>query len=223
MAAFNSMTYRLCKLPLTLSNFIKEANTIKKLAKINGYKESIIDKLIGKHSRRLKFRTITTLINENDDNDTKIRRFSFCGKTSYKLTSIFKKHNIKTVFGNDGKLRNLLGNTKDKLDLNEKSGIYEINCKNCDEKYIGQTKRSIQTRFKEHLKSFENKNGSSSSVAKHMINAKHSFDETNLKLIKYVQNSQHLDVYESIEIRRQKPAMNSDTGPLTSSLLKLCN
>ncbi|KAJ8947429.1 hypothetical protein NQ318_009635 [Aromia moschata] len=28
----------------------------------------------------------------------------------------------------------LLGNPKDKIDNNEKSGIYEISCKNCDQK-----------------------------------------------------------------------------------------
>ncbi|KAJ8958672.1 hypothetical protein NQ318_016397 [Aromia moschata] len=47
--------------------------------------------------------------------------------------------------------KRFLGNPKDKLDNNEKSGIYEISCKDCDQKYIGQTKRSILTRFKEHM------------------------------------------------------------------------
>jgi hypothetical protein len=48
-------------------------------------------------------------------------------------------------------LQSLLGNPKDKVNRNEKSGIYEINYKDYNQKYIGQTKRPIITRFKEHM------------------------------------------------------------------------
>ncbi|KAJ8942180.1 hypothetical protein NQ318_002853, partial [Aromia moschata] len=55
------------------------------------------------------------------------------------------------VYNSKNKLQTLLCNPKDNIDNNEKSGIYEINCKDSDQKYIGQTKRSILTRFKEHM------------------------------------------------------------------------
>ncbi|KAJ8946045.1 hypothetical protein NQ318_005523, partial [Aromia moschata] len=37
------------------------------------------------------------------------------------------------VCNSKNKLQTLLGNPKDKIDNNEKSGLYEISCKNCDQ------------------------------------------------------------------------------------------
>ena len=34
----------------------------------------------------------------------------------------------------------------------KKSGIYEINCKLCDKVHVGQTKRNLETRKKEHFR-----------------------------------------------------------------------
>jgi hypothetical protein len=48
------------------------------------------------------------------------------------LQRIFYKHKIKLVFSNKGKLSNGLGNPKDKIDILEKSGIYQIKCQGCD-------------------------------------------------------------------------------------------
>jgi hypothetical protein len=217
------MTYGVCNLPLSLANYITEVNTIKHLANINGYKEYIIDRMINKHNRRLNLRSLTTLQYTKESDDLEYRKFSFSGDLSYKLSSIFKKHHIKTVFTNDQKLKNLLGNTKDKIENIEKAGIYKIECKECNDTYIGQTKRSIQIRFKEHLKTFQRNDSTTSSVAKHMISKKHTFDETNLKLVKHVRDPQQLDAFESIEILRQKPAMNTDNGPTVSSLFSLRN
>lgn len=48
-----------------------------------------------------------------------------------------------------------MGNPKDKVDPLEKTEINEIDCKCCDQTYIGQTRRSVITRFTEqvaHLK-----------------------------------------------------------------------
>ena len=49
------------------------------------------------------------------------------------------------------KLKSLLGSTKDPVNSLGKSRIYEIKCQQCDMTYIGQTKRTLETRFKEHV------------------------------------------------------------------------
>ncbi|KAJ8941785.1 hypothetical protein NQ318_006821 [Aromia moschata] len=67
----------------------------------------------------------------------------------------------------------LLGNPKDKINNNEKSGIYEISCKDCDQKYIGQTKRSILTRFKEHMAHLKYGRTEKSCVAQHAFYNNH--------------------------------------------------
>jgi predicted small metal-binding protein len=70
------------------------------------------------------------------------------------------------------KLKNKLMSTKDKKDPKEKCGIYEIKCgtQSCGYKYISQTKRSIKTRYKEHI---TNNHHEMSSVANHMNNKLH--------------------------------------------------
>jgi hypothetical protein len=105
---------------------------------------------------------------------------------------------------------------------NHKSGIYEIQCgtRNCSYKYIGQTGRSILTRFKEHSSHSNNNHIQLSSVAKHMkleINGghricEHKFDLTNLKLLKCVNNHHKLDAYESIYLfkNRKRQLMNDE-------------
>ncbi|KAJ8942119.1 hypothetical protein NQ318_000714 [Aromia moschata] len=117
----------------------------------------------------------------------------------------------------------LLGNPKDKIDNNEKSGIYEI-CKGCDPEYIGQTKRSICTRFKEHMAHLKYGRTEKSCVAQHAFDNNHRIDTNNLKLIRNVRNSRQLDAFESLEIIKCNNSMNKDNGPIpTSPLFALIN
>ncbi|KAJ8946229.1 hypothetical protein NQ318_013040 [Aromia moschata] len=118
----------------------------------------------------------------------------------------------------------LLGNPKDKINNNEKSGIYEISCKDCDQTYIGQTKRSILTRFKEHMAHLKYGRTEKSCVAQHAFDNNHMIDINNLKLIRNVTNSRQLDAFESLEIIKCNNSMNKDNGPIpTSPLFALIN
>ncbi|KAJ8940907.1 hypothetical protein NQ318_017498 [Aromia moschata] len=89
----------------------------------------------------------------------------------------------------------LLDNPKDKIDNNEKSGIYEISCKDCDQKCIGQTQRSILTRFKEHTAHLKYGRTEKSCVAQHDFDNNHRIDKNNLKLIRNVTNSRQLGCF----------------------------
>jgi hypothetical protein len=103
------------------------------------------------------------------------------------------------------KLKKKLGS--DTRPTNEKFGTYEFQCgtRNCGYTHIGQTRRSIKTRFKEHLSHINNDHIDLSSVAHHMkIKLRgggrlcvHKFDVTNMKLLKNVTDSLKLDAYES--------------------------
>jgi hypothetical protein len=114
------------------------------------------------------------------------------------------------------KLKNKLMSTKyKKKDPIEKSGIYEIKCgtQNCGDKYIGQTRRSIKTRYKEHQSHTTNNHHELSSVANHMNNklhggqrrCPHDFESSNLKLLKNVPQQQKLVAgYESIFLHKAR-------------------
>ncbi|KAJ8943152.1 hypothetical protein NQ318_022893, partial [Aromia moschata] len=113
---------------------------------------------------------------------------------------------------------------KDKINNNEKSGIYEISCKDCNQKYIGQTKRSILTRFKEHMAHLKYGRTEKSCVAQHAFDNKHRIDINNLKLIRNVTNSRQLDAFKSLEIIKCNNSTNKYNGPIpTSPLFSLIN
>ena len=102
----------------------------------------------------------------------------------------------------------------------EKSGIYKINCDTCNSAYIGQTRRMLKTRFKEHFSHYKNNIPEKSSVAQHLIQSGHEITLDNMKLIKNTSNNL-LDAYESIFILKNKgqKLLNSDSGPITHSPL----
>jgi hypothetical protein len=64
------------------------------------------------------------------------------------LQRIFRNHQNDLMYSNKGKLKDSLGNPKDKTNLLQKSGIYQVECDGCDS--VGQAKRSLKTRFGEH-------------------------------------------------------------------------
>jgi hypothetical protein len=153
------------------------------------------------------------------------------------MKKIFKEHKIDLVTtSSDYKLKNQLHSTKDIKPTNEKSGVYEIKCgtRNCHYKYIGQTRRSIKARFKEHKSHTNNNHIQLSSIANHMkmkLNGgrrlcEHNFDLQNLKILKVVTNQKKLDAYESILLykNRKKKLMNNEQqihGNIISPLFKL--
>ena len=66
---------------------------------------------------------------------------------------------------------------KDKDNINVKSSIvYEIPCKDCDRVYIGQTKRYMKIRIREHKNNIKNAVNNHTSLTKHRMNESHSFD-----------------------------------------------
>lgn len=135
------------------------------------------------------------------------------------LAKIFKQAGMKLVFQSGNTLRHLLGNPKDKIHDLEKSGIYEVSCTDCDKKYVGQTRRSLQVRFKEHMAHLKYGRTEKSSIAEHAFDHDHTISIDNLKLLKNVSQNRFLDAFESIEIVKCKNRLNKDRGPIPYSPL----
>jgi hypothetical protein len=134
---------------------------------------------------------------------------------------------------NNYKIENKLGSVKDQVNDNNKSGIYQISCgtRGCNLKYIGQSRRAIQTRFVDHLRSFKNNHPENSAVANHMYftdddqprRYKHKFDISNLELIHHVPDQRKLDFLETYYICKNTAdnLMNKDRGPSESPFFEI--
>lgn len=232
-AAFHSMAHRLCKLPLSIKNFQSELEYMKNLAEINGFNKSLIEKIVKKHSKQIKMNNLSTLHAQNKTLQSKnVQRvsFTYTPTITNRLMSSFERENMSIVYNNNNKLKCLLGSTKDKTPIEEKSGIYEISCSTCDAKYIGQTKRNIGTRFKEHLNCIKNRQIYKSSVAAHVFKpcdndepphkVKEEFGDS-VRLVKNVLFERKLDAYESLFIYKNHNTMNADNGNIISTLFSI--
>jgi hypothetical protein len=202
MAAFNSMFNRLLSIPMKVEDFEKEKEYIFQTGKINGYSKITLEKLLRKHERKRDIRNLTSL-EVIEPETTKYISLPFAPPLTNKLDNELRKFGFKVAYNNNGKLSDLLGTAKDKIiDDNEKSGIYEIKCSSCDAIYIGQTKRKLKTRYKEHLEDVKKAVNDEKPLAKHLIEENHQAGE--IKLLKEVRKNHQLNAYESLYLFKNK-------------------
>lgn len=223
MASFRSMINRMCNLPLSAENYTKELEYIRETADINGYNSHIINNMVEKHMKKQKRESLSTMFKIQKDENIKRISFTFAPPLTNTLKHLFKKHKLELTFANNNKLLHKLGSVKDSIPELQKSGCYRIDCaeKDCNKLYIGQTKRNITTRFKEHTAHFKYNRPEKSSVAAHMLENEH-FDIKDVKLIKQIQNAASLDAWESLYIHRNRQnVMNTDTAPINSILFNI--
>ena len=221
MAAYHSMVHRLCRLPLSVANFKKEYEYILETARLNGYKAEMVDKIIYKHSKKVKKWELSTLFAQSITKEEKQRvSMTFAPKITNKFNKIFSEHDLEMVYRSDNKLKNLLGSTKDKTPELQKSGIYAVQCSECDKTYYGQTKRSIEERFKEHTQCIRLNQPNKSAIAAHVINEGHGVNKKSLKLLKQVNDDRRLDAYEAYYIQSNTNSLNLDSGNIESCLLR---
>ena len=139
---------------------------------------------------------------------------------SERLQRIFKEHKVNMYHKPTNKLRDILVHPKDPTPNNKKCGvIYELMCdQNPKHKYIGETKRTLAERFKEH----KNKD-KPTAVGEHCQDTGHSFSQENAKILTREPNWTARKVKEAIYIKSKGPPINRDQGyqlaPIYNQLL----
>lgn len=223
-AAYHSLIHRLCRLPLSIANYKKEYEHIMETARVNGYSAKMVDNFIYKHSRKVNNSNQTTMFSQRDEPTRKRVSIQFIPSITNKLKSVFKQHGFELVYRNDSKLSNLFGSTKDKTPNMEKSGIYCYECSVCLRKYYGQTKRSIETRFKDHCACIRLNHPYKSAIASHvLIDGHENINKENLCLLRQVNDDRRLDAYEAFHIQKDDNPLNLDRGNVDSCLFALAN
>lgn len=230
MAAFHHMIHRMQTLPLTETGIIKETDYIFETARLNGYKDSTIQAIIDKRIRDQYRRSMTTLT--SDKEELKRIAVEFDNNITKPLSKKFRDFGVELVFSSRScQLKSLLGSTKDKINNLSKSGVYKISCPHCDKIYIGQTKRTLEIRFNEHISEVRKANKEidkglvhnfRSKVAEHIFEEEHQLTKDNINILRNVSSPWKLDVAESLEIFKQRPSvlLNRDQGNGQSRLFK---
>ena len=134
---------------------------------------------------------------------------------SEKLQRIFKTHGVPIYHLPWNTLRQSLVHPKDKVDKFQKCGtVYQIVCGSCDEQYIGESKRTLKQRFKEHTRLTP----PLSAVGEHRVNTGHNIPPENLKVLDNEENWFRRRVKEAIHIKRHNPKLNRDKGMELSAI-----
>jgi hypothetical protein len=106
-----------------------------------------------------------------------------------------------------------LNNKIEDIDILERSGVYKIECSNCNQIYVGQSGRSLKTRLKEHW-DFKRP----SHVANHMSHYGHQTNIDNAEILHLYQKGKRLDVLVAFEIK-----LNSLKAPLINQQINILN
>ena len=125
---------------------------------------------------------------------------------SYK--SICSKYGVQAYFRGGNTLKNLLMFSKDKDEMRKQSNIiywYRCGRTECDDEYIGESARTFEERFKEHLKA-------PSPIYEHDNTTGHKTSVENFKIIGREGHGISRTIQEAIYIRVNNPTLNRNVG-----------
>ena len=117
-----------------------------------------------------------------------------------KLRSALKKRNIKTVFTSGRSLKDILCKHKSALPRNSYAGVYAVQC-GCSKTYIGESKKRVATRLKEHERDIFHGRWSNTGAAGHAAICTNNFSFEEAQTIAYESSYHRRKVREALEIR----------------------
>ncbi|XP_044755130.1 uncharacterized protein LOC123314082 [Coccinella septempunctata] len=150
MAALRCYVHRALNFPLSQANREKELNIIKQIALNNGYDPEVVDMIknnvINKQRRALAYSSDVM-------DNLKYCSLPYMGHLSEAISHVLERSvdGYKISYSGVRSLGSLLVNSKDNVKKLDRSGVYKLKCGDCDTPYVGQTRRKLSTRIKEHL------------------------------------------------------------------------
>jgi hypothetical protein len=222
LAAFQFAFHRLYNIPLTSEGFARERQRIYEMAAAHDYTLQEINKVEVKHQRREKREKLTTLAsNDTKSKDKKLMLIGYHPPFTEKLKKAARTHGINPIYKSNGSLAQLLINLKDVRPEKIKSGVYQIDCMDCDMKYVGQSRRRVEQRWKEHEAAKRLNHPQKSAIAEHTLNMNHEMGEK--KLLREVINVFELDSWESFYIATGDNLLNIEEPLINSNLYLLAS
>ena len=129
--------------------------TVFDLLSLNNFPSEIINKHINNRIHEINVKKNNLISKVIDDNSQLFQKpiisFPYYGNISENIKGCINKLGVRTVFCTGTKLSKFIKLGKDPLEkIDKKNVVYKIKCK-CGKCYIGQTKRPLRIRRKEHF------------------------------------------------------------------------
>jgi hypothetical protein len=129
------------------------------------------------------------------------------------VTKLFKNRDISISYRTKNNIKHLLTikETKKKYNL---SGVYQLRCTECLKRYVGQTGRTFESRYKEHIRYIKN-NETNSKFSQHILDTTREYGtiEKIMKPLHFSKEGSLLDTYERLhiyEVTKQKLQLNDN-------------
>jgi len=166
--------------------------------------------------------------NNNDQSSQKIKKnfftIPYVRSISESFIPITKKYGFDIAYSVPNTLNSFIKRGKDKIDrMAQNDCVYKISCSGCDMCYVGQTKRQLGTRLKEHMSDIKKKNGLLSVVSNHRLDCNHEMNWLETAILDVESSYVKRMVSEMIYIKRQCNGLNkqSDTDLLSIAYLPI--
>ena len=138
-----------------------------------------------------------------------LKTLPYIPKLSESIKFVLKSHGIKTVFKPPQKIDNLLSSHMNMVDAERRQCVvYEIKCADCNQYYIGETKRWFVSRKKEHMRDVRLMKRDSTALSKHAIQSEHEIDWENSEILDLENDYAKRKFIESYFINSQNNCLN---------------
>ena len=164
---------------------IEEKHLISAALQQNGCPKEFIQRTVRKHIRR---KEQSREHPEEKPEHTKSINLPYIQGLSEQLKRALNKHNIKATFYTQTTLRSLLSKPKDPIPKEDRNNaIYQLDCKDCEAVYVGETKRTLNIRDEEHITAIKSAS-KKSHTAEHCWKYNHDFDWKHKKVLDFEKN-----------------------------------
>ena len=187
-----------------------ELRRISSVMVCNGYPRRFVEKAISKQLRR---RTAPRVQNQ-DQSDMKTVRIPFVEGLSQEVRRVARSAGVRCVFYTPRTLQSLYC-AKDLLPKESSTHVvYSVKCKTCKDEYVGETKRALSVRKKEHSDAIRLGQCSKSAIAEHVHDhpSPHEMDWSTLQVVDRARRQVERRVREAFHIYKRQPKINRDSG-----------
>lgn len=190
---------------------------IKKILINNNYPLHTINKHI-----KIRMNTLNNNYHNNNNVQLPTKNFisiPYIRGLSDNINRILTHFDITTLYSIPKKLNCIIKRGKDKLIQSKQTHVvYKIDCEQCDATYIGQTKRHVGTRIKEHRRDILKNVDNQSVVSQHRISCGHEFNWCKPKILHRETITKKREIAETFFIKKHRHTINlqTDTDNLTA-------
>ena len=188
----------------------EETDHLTQVFQANGFPEALTKKTLSAHPPPHSEPPRT----QQEEEAPKVLCTPYIKGLSEKIEKVCAPLGVKPVFKPMRTLRQDLMKVKSSVPKEKQTGVvYEIPCKECEEVYVGETKRTLKVRLSEHRQAVR-RGGPKNGIAVHVQKTNHCINWEGATVWRKEVGFWQRRAAEAIQIKKRTPNMNLDSGLL---------